>query len=109
MIDPLTITDEPTARAHADMIYVGEIDRVRKVTVLVSVAPGVLAFSLKFGGSWLTALLVGSVVLGAGVAIAFDIHRNAWRWWDSLSWDQRKVKASEIIRRQRNFAAKTGA
>ena len=68
MIDPLTIDDEITARAHADMIFVESIEEMQEPDR--------------------------------------DI---AWSGWDSLSWDQRKVKASEILRRQRNSAATTGA
>ena len=68
MIDPLTITDEPTARAHADMIFVSSMEGRDE--------------------------------------IAQDAE---WIRWEALSWDQRKVKASEILRQQRNSAAKTGA
>lgn len=76
MIDPLTITDEPTARAHADMIFQGEMKAVQ-----------------EFAGEWL----------------ADDISLAMWWAWEALTWDQRKVKASEILRRQRNSSAKTGA
>ena len=27
-----------------------------------------------------------------------------WDWWESLSWHEKKVKASEILRSQRNSA-----
>lgn len=37
-----------------------------------------------------------------------DGARDAeWEWWESLSWSEKKVKASEILRRQRNSADKT--
>ena len=76
MIDPLTITDEPTARAHADMIFQGEMKAIEERV-----------------GEWL----------------ATEVSMAMWWAWEALSWDQRKVKASEIIRRQRNSATKTGA
>ena len=105
MIDPLTIPDEPTARAHADMIVVGEIDDNRKAMMWLSVAVGFFAFCLcMVTDPWNTSAASGLLVGGLGIGISFESAHQEFRTYDALSWNQRKVKASEILRRQRNSA-----
>jgi len=84
MIDP-RISDEAAERILADVTFYGEVNETRL---------------------WVGRNAIGLSVLVAmcGFAVALDVARNSKRGWESLSWDQRKVKASEIVRSQRNSA-----
>jgi len=89
----------------ADIIYQGEIDAARTWIYVLGSAAAVAVFGVVMVlWSWVYGALYGVCTFALGLWIADRRSLRMWEELDSLSWPERKVKASEIVRRKRNSA-----